>query len=1077
MSSGYYEVVQEIDKLLIGQPTKRKVERLFNLISASTSHENYFFKQARSPKWFFALKEKGYFSPDKAPSPKKIAEEGYITIPEWNVLPYLERVSEQITVSGNEKYVDELLSIITEVTQYHINNYKKLDNPRTWWHFVKILLNIPNEKIPLDVIQLIPVWLDSKFENILPATDISRKLLSKFLDGSSHEDWTKAERIIESITAIKWKEMSEELKKGLFGKEKEAKTLVDSHWLLETFKANAGKVGKKCSENVIFAVADRLKEIFRGENPQHHFEFKHQDKKYWITVEHLHDFEFDCSFDLIKGVDTEEKDLTVQLLMGVEVKKEKVFDFFIKDCKNKECFIASIEQKIRKHLSFENVNGDFNRKLGGLYDGVFSDYSYIWFESIFSPSELTIHGAEQTLALILRNITLEKARNDKIVAQRIFQRFLGDEYQYPLFKRILLFVVGKEWDTYKSKFWEILSGEDGELIFDNYNLFAELYTLLESNITKFSKEEKEKIKNIIEKGPQKYLPEDNQDRYIAHWKQEWYSAMKSDPFFSPLYEEHRRITKVEEHIPFKEPKSFIGPGPAPLGKEEILRMTSQELVHFLRSFKMKDRWRGPTIRGLSVTLRAAVQEEPKEFIEELSAFIDVGYLYVYEILSGIRDAWNQKKLIDWGKLLAFVRDYVDRKDFWQDKFKVQDDDLTSNHEWIIGMIGELIQDGTKDDAWAFAEEHLPTAQEILFLIVDQNKLDGEEINGAVDYTLNSPLGKIITALIYLALRISRIEDKKGVKKEPRWSQDIKTRYDELMNNGVIEAYTLVGQYMPNFNYLDKDWVTQKIESISPEEHGKLWEAFMEGYLLASRLYDNLYVLMKPHYQKAIEYDFKERHANERLVEHISLQYLHGKENIDDVEGLFRRLIHRWNAHQIEEMIGFFWMQRDYLGEAMGTKPKARKPLEIQQMTERIVRFWKWVYENKYKHKQPHQLTDEDKHILSDLSKLTVFLSQIDSENVNWLMASAPYVHIGFDSPFFIEYLDNLKDKDFETTKHVGTIFLRMLESFTPDYDQEHIRSIVEHLYQSGEKENADSICNIYGSRGFEFLRDLYDKNR
>ena len=101
--------------------------------------------------------------------------------------------------------------------------------------------------------------------------------------------------------------------------------------------------------------------------------------------------------------------------------------------------------------------------------------------------------------------------------------------------------------------------------------------------------------------------------------------------------------------------------------------------------------------------------------------------------------------------------------------------------------------------------------------------------------------------------------------------------------------------------------------------------------------------------------------------------------------------------------------------------------------------------------------------------------KIDNESFNWLMTSAPYVHVNFNSPFFIEYLKNLKDKDSNSPKYVGKIFLKMLESFTPDYDQKHIRFIVENLYNSGQEAVADRICNIYGSRGYEFLRDIYEK--
>jgi len=51
----------------------------------------------------------------------------------------------------------------------------------------------------------------------------------------------------------------------------------------------------------------------------------------------------------------------------------------------------------------------------------------------------------------------------------------------------------------------------------------------------------------------------------------------------------------------------------------------------------------------------------------------------------------------------------------------------------------------------------------------------------------------------------------------------------------------------------------------------------------------------------------------------------------------------------------------------------------------------------------------------------------------------------------------------------------MLKNCTPTYDKKHIRSIVEFLYNSNAKEYADEICNTYGSREHEFLRDLWEK--
>ncbi|MGB2981757.1 MAG: hypothetical protein WBC77_10980, partial [Candidatus Zixiibacteriota bacterium] len=143
-------------------------------------------------------------------------------------------------------------------------------------------------------------------------------------------------------------------------------------------------------------------------------------------------------------------------------------------------------------------------------------------------------------------------------------------------------------------------------------------------------------------------------------------------------------------------------------------------------------------------------------------------------------------------------------------------------------------------------------------------------------------------------------------------------------------------------------------------------------------------------------------------------------------------------------------------------------------------FWKWVYDNNFRPKDIDALTDGDARILASLSKLTVFLSRVDSDNAEWLMTSMPHtkMDVGFDAPFFLEYLNDLKDADAETTKHVGRLLKSLAETSAPDFKQEHIHSIVQHLYASGEAENienANDICNLYGSKGLHFLRDLWEE--
>ena len=81
---------------------------------------------------------------------------------------------------------------------------------------------MPNEKITEEIIDLIPTWLDSHFSASLPGEEIAGRLLPKFLNSENPEDWKKAERIIEIITAIKWVQVPEK-QRNIYEREMEAR--------------------------------------------------------------------------------------------------------------------------------------------------------------------------------------------------------------------------------------------------------------------------------------------------------------------------------------------------------------------------------------------------------------------------------------------------------------------------------------------------------------------------------------------------------------------------------------------------------------------------------------------------------------------------------------------------------------------------------------------------------------------------------------------------------------------------------------------------------------------------------------
>lgn len=953
----YFENIAHVDMVIDKKyPTRHEVEFILKLIKEE-HYRNYFLKKVTALHWFNILKENSYFNPSEESKPQEAEKEGLFSIPQWNVLPYLEKISQQINILGNEKYIDELLTIIREVSNYKDSNGQHIDNYRTWYYFVKILCNLPNDKIPIDIIDLIPIWLNSKFNTILQGAEAATKLLPKFLTDSP-EDIRKAEKIIDSITTIKTFPLSEERAK-IFGKKEEARLVVDAHWLKKAFDKYSEIIGKKCLKKVIEDLVGKIKSMLE----------KEEDKTY---------------------------------------------------------------------------------------------------TSFYNEPEYSIKDPSDMLTIILKRILLAKAKIDISTSKEILKTFFEDKYLY--FPKMAIYVIGQNMDKYSDIFWEALDTEAGERIIGKTLYLGDELKFLLRNLKNIPEAQIKKLDEKIKTASEKLVFEEDAEIYKAVRRQEIYEALSHEDYFKNLYNEMKKITKgdAELHPAVGKVETRWGEGPSPITKEDIIQMPNDKLAEFFATFKTKDSWRGPSVGGLAGIIGEVAKEMPEKFIDDFELFKDTGFTYIYEILSGIRNAWNEKKILDWNKVFEFIKPYIDRKEFWEDKLVVERDGWLgeANHQWITGIISDLLQDGTRDDARAFPEQHFEKAEEITFLLLVNLKAEEDkEITDYVTYTLNTAFGKALTAFILLALRIASVNDKKGIKSDIKWSSKFKEKYEEILNSKIIEGYNCLGRYLPNFYCLDKNWVKEKIESIGNEKGSKYWEAFVDGYLSIGKVYDDLYNLMKPHYQHGIEYKFKEKRDNEHLVQHIALGYLRKQESLSEKGSLFKQILDKFNYDQIEDIIGFFWMQRGYLKEQTETGEDIRK---------RIIEFWGWLYK---RYKKTATLKEEDKKILSNSAKLATILPQIDKDNFEWLMQSAPHVHINFNTSFFIEYLDELKDKGDvkETAKYIGEIYLKMLEKFTPDFDQKHIRSIVEFLCISNNTKNAREICNIYGQRGYEFLREIYEK--
>ena len=282
-----------------------------------------------------------------------------------------------------------------------------------------------------------------------------------------------------------------------------------------------------------------------------------------------------------------------------------------------------------------------------------------------------------------------------------------------------------------------------------------------------------------------------------------------------------------------------------------------------------------------------------------------------------------------------------------------------------------------------------------------------------------------------------------------------------MKSPSEELLVTIGEYLPNLNTLDTGWVDSNFDMMFDKNDILKWRPAMTGYLYYSdKLYKDIYLKLSEHndYKKAISEGLDNKSAEQKLVQNICVAYIHDMEDLTNKNSLISILIHNKNLNQIDEIIRFFWtLRKEEIDENIKNKIKP---------------IWKKIYEVCLQEK------DNNPQFYEALSKLPEWLTlidKIDDEIYKMVNESVKHIKNAYDTWFLIEYLSQHVTK---TPKYAGGILLCLLENnIYPDYKQENIIEIISELYAHSESDMANKMCNLYLSKGFYFLKPIFDKNQ
>lgn len=994
--------------------------------------------------WFNFLKAQGYFNPEKNPEPVPF-NEGF-QIPYWESLTYLEKLSLQIKEGNELELIEEILSIIKDVSEHPKDNY------RTWYLFIKILTNLPNEKITKEILNFIPIWMSGRFDTMLQTSELCEKLLPKFLnDKPTQQDVEKAELILHFLFQVEKSKINQS--DILEGEGNSYRSRSYLHFLGNSFHEQNLKVKviKHCSNNFILMLGRTIKKLLLDYPQGINAVIKDGDKEFEVEI----------------LIDNE------NLLISSKLRKSEASAIndslnnfeYLSENELKEKFVEILKLQGINYKAINDPSDAFQRLNFALNNDLISLY-------IFNP--ISTYGDKyrndekvlNVYSLLFRDLLDEKAKQNPEDAVTLLNTFCYDPiYRIPFFKRISLYVISNNWIRTKKLFWELIKGNDSQHLFSKFEYQTELFELLNVNQQKLTVDEKVTLQNIIDLGNQEEVNEKDEKEF-KYWQLRWYSALKTiDPFRDKYFQLSKEMNIASEHFENIGKIDIRSGSISPITRDGLLQKSNQEIADMLLNFQPKDLWEGPNISGLSDTFGSAVETEPQKFADEIDLYRDVSFIYFYRMLNAFGEAWKKEKSFNWNNVLNFCLSYINDERFYSGLLQNQNDRWGATADWVVGSIANLLTAGMQNDKNAFEIKLLPVAKEIIkILTINLKPVDDFKRTNMdyLTYSYNSTAGKVLRALFDYSLRRARTYFKYEDKE--KWENEMKSLFEATLQKGILDGHILEGMYFDQFYFLDKEWITEKVKqhyNIGETE----WLAFMSGFAVCRPPFNkDIYELFYPHYEKVIESEIELKgFYNNGLIRHLTAFYFWGYENLTS-EKLVFKFLNKAKLNHIEELVNFIWRQENY--------PKSLTETQRKHFEQIILDLWIFLAA-KYQNAE----SEEEQKILATLSRLVVFVPELNDTYTQLILKSCNYVHKNYSTRELIENLTTLKDKGnpLVAAKAIGQILSSLqFNEYIANFDPKNIIELVSFLFEHGQNQVAIEFCNYMGVNQQFFLRETYE---
>jgi hypothetical protein len=680
-------------------------------------------------------------------------------------------------------------------------------------------------------------------------------------------------------------------------------------------------------------------------------------------------------------------------------------------------------------------------------------WSSIWRKAIEDhPQNGSLKNADDFIVAAFRDCVIGFVEYHIQVAKDYVQSLFRNYYQ--TIKRVAIYAIDIRFADLKDLADSIVTLE---FFHDNYR--HEFWNFLNSHYPNLTSDQRKKVIETIQGLEVFGEDKKNNEKATAYKRATWLAAIKQyDDNIAEFYTKYTAIAGAEpEHPNFS---SYMTVGwvdhKSPIPAEDMLPLDVDSLVKTINSYEDTGRdWFGePGLEGLLKTFKEVLKAKAKDIYIDLMKFANSDLSFIRTIVEAYRELWNEKKDLPWNDvwphLLDFCLQLIKQDFFWSDMSANDHSKFAANRNWIVGTIGQLIEDGTRSDDHAFDKNLLLKAKEVLVLLFERQGGRKFEIDSdAVSIAINSPRGKCLEALVILALRSCRLEHEESGHHTQAWNQykeifDVELKRSEL---GEYEFATIVAMFLPNFDYMSREWVQSHLADIFDQSDYQKWLCAMQGYTYVDLVYEIYYKHLKANgdFIKALDDANLKKRVDERIIQNIVIAFINDFEDINQPDSLIATLIHRKDMDELKKIVWFIWTLRD------------KNDLKLK---DKVFEIWPRLLEIA----DPN--TKDGRLLASSLCHWAVFVDKIDSIVESWLAKIAPYADENHNAHDLLENLAEISDTQ---PIEVQKVWLKMLESYSYDYPEEAFRRIFQNLVALGidGERKAKEIVDAYIRHGLE----------